>query len=242
MRTPAFIIHIKAPAMEKQPSSGSAVVPSKPASKDVAKLRSFLPPSSNSLPALTQHFKRTLSLSLRHSSKTSSSSLLSRSATSASTSNSQPTSHTRSISDSFPRMSRMNLRSLFTGRSRNDKLRRNTVGSLDDMETEEESLEEMDDLSPLRPSPPPRRKGHAMCSHDVSLSNDTDSLYFGFPDEATIPSRYPVTGPMHEEEPLALDTLFPPREFDDDEDTSEPEEEDVSLMKELILGRIDFRM
>ncbi len=129
----------------------------------------------------------------------------------------------------------MNLRSLFTARGRIGR------GSSDNMEAEEESLEEMDDLSPLRPSPPSRRKGHGMSSPDVSISNERDRLYFGFHDEATIPSRYPVTGPMREEEPLALDNLFPMREFDD-EDTSEPEEEDVSLMAELILGRIDFRM
>ncbi|KAF9003491.1 hypothetical protein BDZ89DRAFT_1146056 [Hymenopellis radicata] len=136
----------------------------------------------------------------------------------------------------------MNLRSLFTGRRRSDKLRRNTVGWLNEIETEAGLLEETDDLSPLRSSSRPRRKGHLnMLSPDVSISHGTDRLVFAFYDEATtVPSQYPVTGPMREEEPLS--PPLPALEFDDDEDTSEPEEEDMLLMQDLILGRIGFRI
>ncbi|KAF9027654.1 hypothetical protein BDZ89DRAFT_1134117 [Hymenopellis radicata] len=219
MHTPAFITHIKVSAMERRSSSGAAAVASKAAFMDVAKSQSTSRPRSNSLPTLTQYFKGTLSLSRRHSPNSSSSSLLSRPATRASTFNPQIKSRTRSFSESFPRMSRMNLRSLFTGRRRSDKLRRNTVGSLNEIET--------DDLSSSSSSPP-RRKDHDMFSPDVSITNDT----IGFYDEANIPSRYPVTGHMREEEPLSPDTPLPALVFDDDEDISELEEDDMLLMQE----------
>ncbi|KAF9027652.1 hypothetical protein BDZ89DRAFT_1039421 [Hymenopellis radicata] len=228
MHTPAFITHIKVSAMEKRLSTGSAFVASKATSVDKVQLTSR--PRSNSLPTLTQYFKSTLSLSRRPSS----SSLLSRQ-TRVSTFNPQTKSRTRSFSDSFPQMSRKYLRSLFTGQR---KLRRNTVGSLNEIQTEAALMEETDDLSPLRSSPSPPRQGHDMFSPNVLISNDT----IGFYDEATIPSLYAVTGPMREEEPLSPDLPLPALVFDDDEDTSEPEEDDMLMMQELILGRIGFRI
>lgn len=119
--------------------------------------------------------------------------------------------------------------------------RRNTVDSLETEEEFEELEEQAAHSSPLN-CPLASRKSRDIYTPELALSHGDDGPYFSFHRESSIPSGYPVTGPLREEEPLALDTLFPPREFDDDEDTSEPEEEDVSLMKELILGKIDFRM
>ncbi|KAF8886849.1 hypothetical protein CPB85DRAFT_1566765 [Mucidula mucida] len=170
-------------------------------------------PRANSLPALTQRLKGTLSRSQRHSSYSSSSSLHS---TPASAPSPQTKPHVRFFSGSFPRI---NLRTLFVARRRTYKPSRNMAGSLDNME--------------------PRKN---MLFPDVSTFNDANRVYLDIDDGSIVPSQYPVTGPICEEEPLALDILISARQFDEEEDLSEPEEDDFLLMQEVVLERIDFRL
>ncbi|KAF8899965.1 hypothetical protein CPB85DRAFT_1256856 [Mucidula mucida] len=126
----------------------------------------------------------------------------------------------------------MNLRSLLVGRRRSDKSKRNITGSSNDMETEEESA----NLPSLRLSSLRQRK----CQPVVSIFNDINMQFLDLQDGNIIPSQYPVTGPILEEEFLVLDILLSAGKFDDDEDISEPEEDDMLLMQEVVLERIDF--
>ncbi len=77
---------------------------------------------------------------------------------------------------------------------------------------------------------------------DVATSNNTNGVYLDINDGNIVPSHYAVAGPIREEEPIALDILLSPGQFTDDEDLSEPEEDDMSMMQEMVLGRIDFRL
>ncbi len=52
--------------------------------------------------------------------------------------------------------------------------------------------------------------------------------------------NYPITGPIREEEPLAVDVLISAGPFDEEEDVSEPEEDDFVLMQRVVLERINF--
>ncbi|KAF8881656.1 hypothetical protein CPB85DRAFT_1442769 [Mucidula mucida] len=220
MHSPAFFIHTKVSTMQKQ----STV---KVDYHEVNQYQSSSRPRATSLPALTQRFKSTLSRTHRHSPYSSSSSLRS----TPTAPSPQTKSHSRSFSDSIPRI---NLRSLFVGRRRSAKPQRN----IDDLETEEES----ETFSASRLLPPSQRKCHNMFTPDVSTFNDTIGLYLDIHDGNIIQSQYTVTGPIREEEPLALDIPLSVGQFDDDEDVSEPEEDDFLLMQEVVLERINFRL
>ncbi|KAF8867858.1 hypothetical protein CPB85DRAFT_98580 [Mucidula mucida] len=207
MHSPTFFTDTKATNMQKQ----SAV---KVDCHEVDQYTASSRPRANSLPALTQRFKSTLSRSHRHSANSSSSSLRSTPSAPASTPTSQTKSHV--FSNSFPRI---NLRSLFVGRRRGNQPRRHTEGLLDNME--------------------PRKK---MSIPDVSTFNDMHRGYLSIDDGNIVPSQYPITGPIHEEEPIALDILVSAGPFDEEEDVSEPEEDDFLLMQEVVLKRINFRL
>ncbi len=75
---------------------------------------------------------------------------------------------------------------------------------------------------------------------DVSTFNDVNRVYLNIEDGNIVPSQYPVTGPIREEEPLALDILLSAGQFNEEEDMSELEEDDFLLMQEMVLERIDF--
>ncbi len=208
MHSPTFFTHTKVSKMQKQ----SAV---KVDCHEVDQYTASSRPRANSLPALTQRFKSTLSRRHRHATNSSSSSLHS---TPASAPSPQTKSHSRSFSDSFPRI---NLRTLFVGRRRSDKPRRNTAESLDN-------------------SKQPKR--HNMYIPDMSSPNDTKGVYLEIVNGNITPSPYAVTVPIREEEPLALDILISAGQFDEEGDISEPEEDDFLLMQEVVLKRINFRL
>ncbi len=106
------------------------------------------------------------------------------------------------------------------------------AGLLNDAETEEESA----NLPSLCLLSLRQRK----CQPVVSIFNDMNMRFLDLQDRNIIPSQYPVTGPILEEEFLVLDILLSAGKFDDDEDMSEPEEDDMLLMQEVVLERIDF--
>ncbi|KAF8886834.1 hypothetical protein CPB85DRAFT_1258414 [Mucidula mucida] len=172
MHSPAFSTHTKVSKMEKQ----SAV---KVDCHEVDQYQSSSRPRANSLPALTHALRATVAKppSLGQFLVF------------------QPSFHTpASFSDSFPRI---NLRSLFVGRRRSDKPRRNTAGLLDNM-------------TPWENMPIP----------DVSTFNDVNRVYLNIEDGNIVPSQYPVTGPIREEEPLALDILISAGQFNEEEMSS----------------------
>lgn len=128
-------------------------------------------------------------------------------------------------------MSKMNLRALFSGRSRKLLPRRHTIAVEDP--TLEDDGEGSSEDGPIDILKSPRLQAKDGQEMEVVVLRI---------EEGPIRAHYTPMGPMHEEEPLDVDALFPIRDCENEEDPSETEEEDMSLMRELILGRIELRL